>query len=104
MARISLKNALRRLSIYIICVAFATAVAAQTQKTEERKVERGETLYKISREYGVEIVQLGFDRYNAISTVQKLESAEEPMECVEIKQHSSVLHRPTISTHTPAKA
>jgi len=45
--------------------------------------------------YGVEIVQLGFDRYNAISTVQKLESSEDPIECVEIKQHSSVLHRPT---------
>lgn len=45
--------------------------------------------------YGVEIGQLGFDRYNAISTVQKLESGDEPIECVEIKQHSSVLHRPT---------
>lgn len=45
--------------------------------------------------YGVDIRQLGFDRYNAISTVQKFESAEEPIECVEIKQHSSVLHRPT---------
>lgn len=54
-----------------------------------------EFILNISREYGVEVVQLGFDRYNAISTVQKLESAEEPIECVEIKQHSSVLHRPT---------
>lgn len=45
--------------------------------------------------YGVDIMQLGFDRYNAISTVQKLESGEEPIECVEVKQHSSVLHRPT---------
>ncbi len=45
--------------------------------------------------YGVEIRQLGFDRYNAISTVQKLESGDDPIECVEIKQHSSVLHRPT---------
>lgn len=45
--------------------------------------------------YGVEIVQLGFDRYNAISTVQKLEAAKNPIECVEIKQHSSVLHQPT---------
>lgn len=43
----------------------------------------------------MEIVQLGFDRYNAISTVQKLESGDDPIECVEIKQHSSVLHRPT---------
>lgn len=46
--------------------------------------------------YGVDIIQLGFDRYNAISTVQKLEADEDnPIECVEIKQHSSVLHRPT---------
>lgn len=43
--------------------------------------------------YGVEIVQIGYDRYNAISTVNKLEAAG--YECVEIKQHSSVLHRPT---------
>ena len=46
--------------------------------------------------YGVNIVQLGYDRYNAVSTVQKLEADEEnPIECVEIKQHSSVLHAPT---------
>ena len=52
-------------------------------------------IQSLPEQYGVEIVQLGFDRYNAISTVQKLESGEEPIECVEIKQHSSVLHRPT---------
>lgn len=43
--------------------------------------------------YGVEIVQVGYDRWNAISTIQKLES--KGIECVEIKQHSSVLHSPT---------
>ncbi len=43
--------------------------------------------------YGVEIVQVGYDRWNCISTVQKLEA--ECITCVEIKQHSSVLHRPT---------
>ena len=47
----------------------------------------------IQKKYGVEIVQAGYDRYNAISTVQKLEGAG--IECVEIKQHSSVLHAPT---------
>ena len=52
-------------------------------------------IQSIPEKYGVEIVQLGFDRYNAISTVQELESGDEPIECVEIKQHSSVLHRPT---------
>lgn len=49
----------------------------------------------LPEKYGVDIVQLGFDKYNAISTVQKLESAENPIECVEIRQHSSLLHRPT---------
>lgn len=47
----------------------------------------------IQDKYGVEIQQIGYDRYNAISTVQKLEAAG--YECVEIKQHSSVLHPPT---------
>lgn len=52
-------------------------------------------ILSLEKTYGVEIVQLGFDRYNAISTVQKLESADNPIECVEIKQHSSVLHPAT---------
>ncbi len=52
-------------------------------------------ILSLPEKYGVNIVQLGFDRYNAISTVQKLEAASDPVECVEIKQHSSVLHRPT---------
>lgn len=50
-------------------------------------------IIELSAAYGVEIVQVGYDRYNAISTVQKLEEAG--IECVEIKQHSSVLHAPT---------
>lgn len=45
--------------------------------------------------YGVNIIQLGYDRYNAISSVQKWEAAEDPIECVEIRQHSSILHVPT---------
>jgi phage terminase large subunit-like protein len=50
-------------------------------------------ILNLEAKYGVEIVQIGYDRYNAISTVQKLEAAGH--ECVEIKQHSSVLHMPT---------
>lgn len=42
---------------------------------------------------GVEIVRVGYDRWNAISTIQKLEA--KGIECVDIKQHSSVLHSPT---------
>lgn len=50
-------------------------------------------IIKLPEKYGVEIVQVGYDRWNAISSVQKLE--EKGIECVEIKQHSSVLHLPT---------
>ena len=52
-----------------------------------------EHILALPETYGVEIVQVGYDRWNAISTVQKLEAAG--IECVEIKQHSSVLHSPT---------
>lgn len=46
--------------------------------------------------YGVDIMQCGYDRWNALSTVQKLESDErDPIECVELQQHSSVLHTAT---------
>lgn len=47
----------------------------------------------LESEYGVEILQIGYDRWNALSTAQKLEA--EGYEMVEIKQHSSVLHMPT---------
>ncbi len=53
-------------------------------------------ILSLREKYGVEIMQCGYDRYNAVSTVQKLESDERnPVECVEIKQHSSVLHPAT---------
>ncbi len=42
---------------------------------------------------GASIMQIGYDRWNALSSAQKLEAAG--YECVEIKQHSSVLHSPT---------
>lgn len=47
----------------------------------------------LQKTYGVEIVQVGYDRWNAVSTAQKLEA--EAISCVEIRQHSSILHRPT---------
>lgn len=47
----------------------------------------------IEEKYGVQIQAIGFDRWNALSTAQKLERAGYNM--VEIRQHSSVLHSPT---------
>ena len=48
---------------------------------------------EIEEEYGVEIMQIGYDKWNALATVQGLEA--DGYECVEIRQHSSVLHMPT---------
>ncbi len=50
-------------------------------------------IINLPKTLGVNILALGFDRYNAISTVCKLESAG--ISCIEVKQHSSVLHAPT---------
>ena len=47
----------------------------------------------LETKYGVRIVGIGFDRYNCLSTAQKLEN--NGYETTEIKQHSSVLHSPT---------
>jgi len=50
-------------------------------------------IMSIEEQYGVQIQAIGYDRWNALSTAQKLERAGYNM--VEIKQHSSVLHPPT---------
>lgn len=47
----------------------------------------------IEAKYGVQVQAIGYDRYNALSTAQKLERAGYNM--VEVRQHSSVLHPPT---------
>ena len=52
-----------------------------------------EFILNIPKKYGVEVVQLGYDKWNATSTIQKLEGKS--MCCVEIPQHSKVLHKPT---------
>lgn len=49
---------------------------------------------------GVEVVALGYDRWNALSSAQKIEKGNEEkhqrgLNCVEVRQHSSVLHPPT---------
>ena len=48
---------------------------------------------KLEDLFGVKIHSLGYDRYNAISSAQKFEQGG--IVCVEIRQHSSLLHGPT---------
>lgn len=50
-------------------------------------------IMNIERKYGVHIVQIAYDRYNCISTANKLESVG--YQTVEVKQHSTILHMPT---------
>lgn len=50
-------------------------------------------IMNLEKKYGVHIVQIGYDRFNCISTANKLDSAG--YQTVEIKQHSSILHMPT---------
>ena len=47
----------------------------------------------LEERYGVQIQAIGYDRWNALSTAQKLERAGHNL--IEIKQHSSILHPPT---------
>ena len=50
-------------------------------------------ILSLEETYGVQIQAIGYDRWNALSTAQKLERAG--YNTVEIRQHSSVLHPPT---------
>lgn len=50
-------------------------------------------ILSIEERFGVQVQAIGYDRWNALSTAQKLEKAGHNL--VEIRQHSSVLHPPT---------
>lgn len=50
-------------------------------------------ILKIEQKYDVIVQAVGFDRWNALSSAQKLE--QKGLKMVEVKQHSSVLHPPT---------
>ena len=50
-------------------------------------------ILNIEKKYDVQVQAIGYDRWNALSTAQKLEN--EGFNTVEIRQHSAVLHPPT---------
>ena len=66
-------------------------IACGDRVIDYRVVE--EFILRLEKNYGVLIQAIGYDRWNALSTAQKLESAGYNM--VEIRQHSSTLHPPT---------
>lgn len=52
-----------------------------------------EFVERIEKDYGGEVVAVGYDRYNAMSSVQKWKASG--LTTVEIEQHSRTLHPPT---------
>ena len=48
----------------------------------------------IEEKHNVIVMGVGYDRYNCLSTAQRLER-EKGLKTVEVKQHSSVLHPAT---------
>lgn len=49
-------------------------------------------VFNIEKEYGVTIMAIGYDKWNALSSAQKW---SKKYNCVEIRQHSDTLHSPT---------
>lgn len=83
-------------------IDLGTCIACGTGIIDYGKVE-DYIIETLRQDFGVNILSVGYDRYNAISSVNKLEEAG--IDCIEVRQHSSVLASPTkllyeeITTH-----
>ena len=88
--RIEEKNAFEKLD-YKEFIRACKAIACGDKVIDYAVVE--DFILKIEETYGVQVQAVGYDRYNALSTAQKLERAG--YNTIEIRQHSSVLHPPT---------
>ena len=88
--RIEEKNAFEKLD-YKEFIRAGKAIACGDKVIDYAVVE--DYILAIEEKYGVQVQAIGYDRYNALSTAQKLERAG--YNTIEIRQHSSVLHPPT---------
>jgi phage terminase large subunit-like protein len=88
--RIEEKNAFEKID-YREFIRAMKAIACGDRVIDYSVVE--EFIMSIEEKYGVQIQAIGYDRWNALSTAQKLSNAG--YNTVEIRQHSSVLHPPT---------
>ena len=88
--RIEEKNAFEKLD-YREYIRANKAIACGDKVIDYAVVE--DYILEIEEKYGVQVQAIGYDRYNALSTAQKLERAG--YNTIEIRQHSSVLPPPT---------
>ena len=88
--RINEKNAFEKID-YREFIRTMKCIACGDRVIDYAVVE--DFILNIENKYGVQVQAIGYDRYNALSTAQKLSNAGYNM--VEVRQHSSVLHPPT---------
>lgn len=88
--RIDEKNAYEKID-YREYIRTGECIACGDKIIDYKAVE--DFIMGIEEKYGVKIQAIGYDRWNAMSTAQKLDEAG--YNTVEIRQHSSVLHPPT---------
>ena len=88
--RIEEKNAFEKID-YKEFMRAGKAIACGDKVIDYAVVE--DYILNLEERYGVQVQAIGYDRYNALSTAQKLERAG--YNTIEIRQHSSVLHPPT---------
>lgn len=88
--RIDEKNAFEKID-YREYMRSGKAIACGDKVIDYAAVE--DYILGLEEKYGVQVQAIGYDRYNALSTAQKLERAG--YNTIEIRQHSSVLHPPT---------
>jgi len=88
--RIEEKNASEKIN-YRDFIKAMKCIACGDKVVDYAVVE--DTILSIEQKYGVQVQAIGYDRWNALSTAQKLERAG--MNMVEVRMHSSVLHPPT---------
>ena len=88
--KIDEKNKLEKLN-YQEFIDCGTCVACGDRTVDYSVIER--YVLDLEKNLGCKIHSIGYDRYNAISSAQKWD--ENGLVCVEIRQHSSLLHGPT---------
>lgn len=87
--RIAEKNKFEKIN-YNEFIKAMKCVACGDKTIDYKVVE--DFVLAIEEKYGVTVMAIGYDRYNALSSAQKW---AEYYNTVEIRQHSSVLHAPT---------
>lgn len=88
--RIDEKSAIEKVN-YRELIKAGQVIACGDRVIDYSTVER--FIENIEKTYDVQVQAVGFDRWNALSSAQKLE--KKGFKMVEVKQHSSVLHPPT---------